>query len=150
LLKLKDKFQATIEKHDVNLMLVCTELISSCMKTPYIFSYVSDDKRRKYAHEATEQCCKVLQILIQNGMPVRGFEIQRLAVGVLYLMRSGVVFQGVHVLQRRTDICTLLPPEANLNDFFGVHPKCITDIENRLKFCLRNSVTESCSEHDNT
>jgi hypothetical protein len=139
LLKLNNKLQAAIEKCDVNLMLVCTEFISSCMKTPYIFP-VSDDKRRRYAKEATEQCCKVLQILIQNGMHVRGFEIQRLAVGVLYLMRSGVVFQDVHVLQQRTDIYNLLPPETNLNGSFGVHPKCITDIENRLKFCLRNSM----------
>jgi hypothetical protein len=140
ILKLIDKFEASIAKPDKNLPIACSDLISHCMKMPFIFQSISKEKRSKNASEATEYCCKVLQILIHNGMPVRSCEVQRLAVGALYLLRCGVVFNDVEVLPRRTDIYSLLPPESMLLSFFGVHPKCITDVENRLKFCLRKSI----------
>jgi len=140
LTKLQDNLRARTAIPDSNFMVACQEFLSGCMKTPYVFTHVSDDERRQLVRDATEQCCKVLQILIRNGMPIRSHEIQRLTVGVLYLMRTGVVFQNVYVLPRRTDICSLLPPETMLRSFFGVHPKCITEIENRLKFCLRRGV----------
>ena len=140
LTKLEDNLRARTTKPDYHVVLACQEFMCACMKTPYVFTWVSDEERQKLVQDATEQCCKVLQILIKNGMSIRSHEIQRLTVGVLYLMRTGVVFRDAYVLPRRTDICSLLPPENMLRSFFGVHPKCITEIENRLKFCLRKAV----------
>jgi hypothetical protein len=142
-LKLIDKFESSISKKNSSLPLACSEFISHCMKIPFIFQSLSNDQSRKHSSEATEYCCKVLQILIQTGMPVRNCEIQKLAVGALYLLRCGVVFNDVVVVPRRLDIYSILPPESMLLSFFDVHPKCITDVENRLKFCLRKNI-DSC------
>jgi len=146
LTKLGENLRARTAKPDCHGGLACQEFLGACMKTPYVFAWVSDEERQKLVGDATEQCCKVLNILIKHGMAIRSHEIQRLTVGVLYLMRTGVVFRGEYVLPRRTDICSLLPPETMLRSFFGVHPKCITEIENRLKFCLRKAIDPPVEE----
>lgn len=137
LTKLQHTFRARAAIPDSNILLACQEFIAECSKCPFVFTYVSHEERCKLVKDATEQCCKILGILIKSGMPIRSHETQRLTVGVLYLMRTGVVFQDTYVLPRRADICCLLPPETMLRSLFDVHPKCITEIENRLKFCLR-------------
>ena len=44
------------------------------------------------------------------------------------------------ILQRIPELEQLLPPESTLQESYGIHPKYITEMENRLKFCLRHSV----------
>ena len=46
----------------------------------------------------------------------------------------------LRILQRIEELDQLLPPESTLYDAYGVHPKYITEMENRLKFCLRHAV----------
>ena len=72
-------------------------------------------------------------------MSIESYEVQRLTVGVLYLMRHGVYNENIVVLERTPELKMLLPPESALFDQYGIHPKYITEMENRLKFCLRNS-----------
>ncbi len=122
-----------------NLMLKCMLLLQNFQKMQYIFTYMSKPKRRELTNNVVTNCVKMFRFLAQNGMSIKSYEVQRLAVGVLYLMRHGVYNKNIVVLQRTPELQMMLPPESALFDQYGVHPKYITEMENRLKFCLRNS-----------
>lgn len=124
-----------------NLLQVCMELLTSFSNNPYVFSYVGHTNRRQLVDFAIKHCCRVLHILLQYGMIIRTNEIQRLTVGILYLMRCGVIMDGIEILPCKKELRNLLPPESTLLSSFGVHPKYITEMENRLKFCLRHKRT---------
>lgn len=83
-------------------------------------------------HTVVENCCRVFHVLVKHGMSIRDCEIQRLVVDLVYLMRYGVFMNGVVVLQRIQELEQLLPPESTLYDLYGVHPKYITEMENRI------------------
>jgi hypothetical protein len=126
--------------HKDNMMLRCVDLLVQFGKTPYVFSYVATEERQRLVVFAVENCCRVFHILVKHGMCIRGNEVQRLAVGIVYLMRFGVFMDGLVVLPRIMELNKLLPPESSLFHAYGVHPKYITEMENRLKFCLRHPV----------
>lgn len=121
-----------------NTMAVCMQALSQFSTTPYVFAHVSQDERQRLVRHIVEQCIRILHILANHGMHIRINEVQRLAVGIVYLMRCGVTMNGVFVLQRVPELESLLPPESSLLSAFSIHPKYITEMENRLKFCLRN------------
>jgi hypothetical protein len=73
-------------------------------------------------------------------MPVKGIEVQRLTVGVLYLIRHGITHDTEVILQRRLEVTQLLPGEDMLCKHHGIHPKFITETETRIKFCLRTNI----------
>jgi hypothetical protein len=123
-----------------NVMDMCTHMLTHFNTMPYMFAYVDVEHRKRVVHTVVENCCRVFHVLVQHGMSIRGNEIQRLAVGIVYLMRYGVFMNGVVVLQRIPELEQLLPPESTLYDSYGVHPKYITEMENRLKFCLRHAL----------
>ena len=122
-----------------NAMNVCIHTLSHFSSTPYVFAYVSTEVRERLVLHTVEQCVRILHMLTQHGMHIRVNEVQRLAVGIVYLMRCGVIMNGVFVLPRVPELETLLPPETSLLSAFGIHPKYITEMENRLKYCLRNA-----------
>jgi hypothetical protein len=138
--KLQEILRTKMGAADCNILISCQEFIGACMKSSYIFKYVSDDDRRLLVKDATRECCKIMQIMCRNGMVIRSQDVQKLTVGVMYLMRSGVVWENEQILPRMPGVVSLLPPEPMLRSFFGIHPKCITEVENRLKFCLRRNV----------
>ena len=125
-------------RHNKNAMTACMKMLSHFSTMPYLFVYMSDDDRQRIIGQAVENCCRVLHILAKHGMHVRNNEIQRLSVGIVYLMRYGVIMDGVFILPRIKDLQMLLPPETSLLPAYGIHPKYITEMENRLKFCLRH------------
>lgn len=75
--------------------------------------------------------------MVCSGMQVKSGEVHRLAIGVLYLMRHGIATPSAVTLAPQPDIFRLLPPQNMLLKHYGVHPKFITETENRIKFCLR-------------
>jgi hypothetical protein len=127
-------------RSNTNIMQMCMQMLTSFNTMPYMFAYVDVERRKQVVHSVVENCCRVFHVLVKNGMSIRSNEIQRLAVGFVYLMRYGVFMNGVVVLQRIPELEQLLPPKSTLYDSYGVHPKYITEMENRLKFCLRHPV----------
>jgi hypothetical protein len=75
--------------------------------------------------------------MVNCGMPVKAQEIQRLTVGILYLMRHGISTASAVVLPQNQEVAQILPAENMLIKHYGIHPKFITETENRIKFCLR-------------
>ena len=72
-----------------------------------------------------------------NGI-ITEARLQNLAVGVLYLLRNGIIVHETVVLPKLPVLDLLLPSESQLFTFFGVRAKCITETENIIKIILRN------------
>lgn len=141
LLSMLEKCSNTHNRHlrsSGNGMSVCMQMLLQFNNTPYLFAYMSKAQRQRLVPGTVQHCCRVLHILTKYGMQIKSNEVQRLAVGIVYLMRCGVTMDGVYVLPRVPELEMLLPPETLLFAAYGVHPKYITEMENRLKFCLRH------------
>ena len=130
-------------RQNKNLVLTCILLLQSFNKTQYIFTYMTKQKRQELVKHVVISTLQIFHLLIAQGMCIRSNEVQRLAVGALYLMRHGVYNDSCVVLERKKELKMLLPPESTLLDNYGIHPKYITEMENRLKFCLRHKSADA-------
>jgi hypothetical protein len=59
-------------------------------------------------------------------------------VGMVYMLRRGVVVHNVTVLPKISGLCVMLPLEQHLVTVFNIKAKIITEAENVIKFNLRN------------
>ena len=130
-------------KHNNNLMLTSILMLQNFHKIQYIFTYMTKQKRQELVKHVVISTLQIFHLLIAQGMCIRSNEVQRLAVGALYLMRHGVYNDSCVVLERKKELKMLLPPESTLLDNYGIHPKYITEMENRLKFCLRHKSADA-------
>jgi hypothetical protein len=62
---------------------------------------------------------------------------QHVVVGLLYLMRTGVVVRGTRVLHLIPELRDALPPESALQAHFGVRCGAVTETENLVKMAAR-------------
>ncbi len=126
----------------MNLLTSCIQIVHKLEQHPHIISFFPVERRKKLAIEAANECRRILRFIVTCGMPVKAQEVQRLTVGVLYLMRHGISTGNSVILKQQKDICQVLPAENCLLKFYGIHPKFITETENRIKFCLRMQMNE--------
>jgi hypothetical protein len=77
------------------------------------------------------------QIMCKAQHHHKSTEVQRLTKGLLYLMRNGIVRDSEVILHKRVETAQFLPAENMLYKHYSIHPKFITETENRIKFCLR-------------
>ena len=70
---------------------------------------------------------------------VKRTEFQSFVLGVLYLMRSGLTAYDICLLPKIDNLNECLPYESNLVRYFGLRAKTLTDIENKIKFLLRQT-----------
>jgi len=131
------------EGHSHNLLERCVRLVRTAQQHWQVFAFVSLKQRQELARETADECRRILRFMVTCGMPVKAQEVQRLTVGILYLMRHGISIGCDTVLQQRADVCKILPAENCLLRHYGIHPKFITETENRIKFCLRMKMDES-------
>ena len=61
-----------------------------------------------------------------------------IVVGLLYMLRRGVVVHNVTVLPKISTLRDVLPLEQHLVTVFNIRAKIITEAENVIKFILRN------------
>jgi len=120
-----------------NLVLSCARLVRKAEQHKHVFAFVSSSRRKELVLVATDDCRRILRFMVNCGMPVKAQEIQRLTVGILYLMRHGISTASAVVLPQNQEVAQILPAENMLIKHYGIHPKFITETENRIKFCLR-------------
>lgn len=68
-------------------------------------------------------------------------KLRSAAIGLLYMLRQGIIVHDLVVLPRLRRLEDILPLENHLEVIFGVRAKCITETENVVKIILR-SVTK--------
>jgi len=127
-------------------------VVSSCMHffkkvaaTPYLSHFMPATRRSELVCDATKDCVRLIRIMLSTGMNIKVQEVLKITVGLLYLMRSGVLYKKIVILSKRSDLRTILPPENVLLKNYGVHPKFITETENRLKFTIRREIDKGRS-----
>lgn len=73
----------------------------------------------------------------------RPSELQSTVVGLLYLLRVGVRYDTIEVLKSVPALAAVLPPANILERSTGTRAKVITEVENRVKFRLRDMTRDA-------
>lgn len=129
-------------KNAENIALACAELMGECIHTLKLTEF--NVATRNAIVKPVSQCIlKVMNALVHNfRMPLKEGELKTVTVGMLYLMRKGVVFEDVTVLPAMSELRAYLPSENMLAAFFDIKSRTITESENRVKFALRTATRE--------
>jgi hypothetical protein len=64
--------------------------------------------------------------------------LQNSTIGLLYLLRNGIIVHDMVVLPKLQILESVLPLESHLQTFFSIRAKCITETENVIKIILRH------------
>jgi len=93
--------------------------------------------RRQLAYSCAQDIFKfTCSLTYSNAMFTMNLDAATMVIGLLYLLRSGLVHKNMTVLPRCRALAYLLPPE-NYISMFGVKSKIITECENIVKCHLR-------------
>jgi hypothetical protein len=85
------------------------------------------------AHAIFKFTCSMTQ---SNAQFTLNLEAKTMIIGLMYLLRSGLVHRSITILPQYRSLAYLLPPENYIN-LFGVKSKIITETENIVKCHLR-------------
>jgi hypothetical protein len=93
--------------------------------------------RRELAYSCAQDIFKfTCSMTHSNAVFTMNLDAATMVIGLLYLLRSGLVHKNMTVLPRCRALAYLLPPE-NYISMFGVKSKIITECENIVKCHLR-------------
>ena len=141
-----NRWHEQYKRHHSNVMLWCVYVLQEAQQNIRPFD---KSKRAHISSVASKQCYNVLTILVtQFGMHIKSNEVQEIAVGLLYLMRSGIKMKDKIILPVLPCLRELLPPENMLKTHFDIRAKYITESENRAKVCLRSCNLEQFQSID--
>lgn len=133
-------------KNCENLCATLCSLMQEAASSGSISNYDADVRKELIA-QTTHAIYKCLQILVCSfGMPMKLGELPNVATGMLYLMRAGLFFENVVILPTLPILRKYLPSENSLLHFFDIKAKIITECENRVRFCLRNTTMHQLKE----
>lgn len=99
-------------------------------------------RRTELCQLCTKYTCRLLYILRRTrNETLTNMKMHTIVIGVLYLMRSGLVLHDLTILPQIPQLVNYLPLESNLAPFFGVRCKAITEVENMIKINIRSLTT---------
>ena len=113
-------------KNAENIALACAELMGECIHTLKLTEF--NVATRNAIVKPVSQCIlKVMNALVHNfRMPLKEGELKTVTVGMLYLMRKGVVFEDITVLPAMSELRAYLLSENILAAFFDIKSRTIT------------------------
>ena len=124
-------------KHAPNLLVACAELMQGLAQPMRRFDL---EGRKVVVDSVTRSILHAIGVLVYSfHMPLKDGELKTVGVGMLYLMRKGVVFEDVVILPAVGELAWFLPSESMLSVFFDIRGRTITESENRVKFALRSA-----------
>jgi hypothetical protein len=95
------------------------------------------EARKQLAYSCAQDIFKFTCSMTQsNATFTTNMDPKTMIIGLLYLLRSGLVHKNMTVLPQYRSLAHLLPPENYVN-LFGVKSKIITECENIVKCHLR-------------
>tara|TARA_B100001094_G_C18191800_1_gene807794 strand:- start:1886 stop:2791 length:906 start_codon:yes stop_codon:yes gene_type:complete len=155
----EESFEVNIQRELQKVILKCTKYLDSeCVQTgkscnvismiENVFSEQSNRNkmlcgynrqlRKKCAQKVMQKITSILNFYqLHCNKSIKPLEIKTYVVGLLYLMRSGVIVNNLQVVGRVDLLSCILPSENLLDSFFSFRSKNITDIENRFKLFFR-------------
>jgi hypothetical protein len=79
-------------------------------------------------------------MMLHTNFPdvIQHSRLRGVVVGLMYLMRCGIVVKGIVVLQRLHILHNTLPLETHLSHMFAIKGKVITETENMVKQVLKS------------
>jgi hypothetical protein len=113
-----------------NLILLISDI--SCDIENYRLPILNDTKalRQQLAYTCAQDIFKFTCSMIQsNALFTQNLDPTTMIIGVLYLLRSGLVHKNTTILPRYRALSYLLPPEGYIS-LFGVKSQVITSCEN--------------------
>ena len=97
----------------------------------------TEGARKELAYSCAQDIFKFTCSMAQsNAVFTMNLDATTMVIGLLYLLRSGLVHKNMTVLPQYRSLAYLLPPENYIN-MFGVKSKIITECENIVKCHLR-------------
>lgn len=102
-------------------------------------THVFDVHHRK---DVLERVCVVLEKFLtplhsSEILRIRPSEVSSLMIGLLYLLRNGVQIHDLVILPQIPELKLILPNTMHLERVFKIRAKTLTEVENRVKFTLR-------------
>lgn len=117
---------------------------------PNVCTYVADvmnaERNIRFIEEASDdladQCTKRIIVCLMNlkakGVKITsGARIQGLTCGLLYLLRTGLVYGNTILVASIEEISACIPHENKLESYFGISSKVICETENEIKLVFR-------------
>lgn len=104
-------------------------------------SRATKEERDSIANWCSENIYKHICMLNSIGggeCDIPQCKLRGCTVGLLYLMRQGVIVQGVVVLPKLNRLKEILPMESHLQQMFGIKGRCITETENMVKLAVKS------------
>jgi hypothetical protein len=93
--------------------------------------------RKNLAHSCAHAILKfTCSMTLSKAQFTMNLDAKTMIIGLLYLLRSGLVHHSITILPQFRELSYLLPPENYIN-LFGVKSKIITETENIVKCHLR-------------
>lgn len=106
----------------------CT-LMAEAVKSKKIIEYNSK-VRKQLVNQCSDIIYTCIKTLVHNfGMPLKLGELSNVAVGMVYLMRSGIYFEGLVILPKFMILNEFLPTENCLPLHFDIKSKFVTESE---------------------
>ena len=101
----------------------------------HCFSLEASPELIQYCSQCILVC--LLDLRAKGFRVSTGAHLKSLAVGLLYLLRSGITFHNHVILPAVPEISSCIPSESKLEQYFGISSKVVTSIENECKLFLR-------------
>ena len=113
-------------------------------RIPYMMGW---QHRRAVCKKCVESIIWHIQVLRRVNMSsIVDTKPKQYIVSVLYLMKHGVVMNGVQVLPRIPWLKKILPSEGSLQALWSIKAKCLTETENIIKDIMKNAGQKIMSE----
>ena len=133
------KIERLMKERSIENLLHLSCSLSRILNDSNLLQVTSDEYKNIYC-ESVKHCKIVLRNMVTTlGMAYKQNELTHIIVGMLYLMRSGIMFENLIILPKLNKLQYILPPENALNSVFDIRAKYLTETENRIKFCLRST-----------
>lgn len=134
-----------LERNDrsPNLIVLISRIAADISNYRLPITNPTDVLRRSLAVKCAADIFKFTASMTHANAPfISTTDPKSLVIGLLYLLRSGLVHKNITILPRYRILSFVLPPE-NFVAVFGVKGKIITETENIIKCYLRTLSLES-------
>lgn len=101
---------------------------------------VPEDQRKRICSECSAVIRRHIHCMVKMKSQLLSTpqKAKGVIVGLLYLMRQGIVHRGLVILPRMDPLTHLLPMEIYLEPTFGTRSKVVTETENEIKRLIRS------------